>query len=98
LLDFTLAFCLEGTPLPDSDGDSIIDEEDNCPEITNEDQSDIDNNGIGDVCDIFSALNLNISKKDTSCPNKSNGSISLVLWRIIYIRQRFWEIMDTQKL
>jgi subtilisin-like proprotein convertase family protein len=76
LLDFTLAFCLEGTPLPNSDGDSIIDEEDNCPEITNEDQSDIDNNGIGDVCDIFSALNLNISKKDTSCANKSNGSIS----------------------
>ena len=76
LLDFTLAFCLEGTPLPNSDGDSIIDEEDNCPEITNEDQSDIDNNGIGDVCDIFSALNLSISKKDTSCANKSNGSIS----------------------
>jgi subtilisin-like proprotein convertase family protein len=76
LLDFTLAFCLEGTPQPNSDGDSINDDEDNCPEITNEDQSDIDNNGIGDVCDIFSAQNISISKKDTSCANKSNGTIS----------------------
>ena len=76
LLDFTLAFCLEGTPQPNSDGDSINDDEDNCPEITNEDQSDTDDNGIGDVCDIFSAQNISISKKDSSCPNKSNGTIS----------------------
>ncbi len=75
LVDFTLSFCLEGTPLPNSDNDSIVDALDNCPEISNEDQSDQDNNGIGDVCDIFSTLNISISKKDTSCSDRSNGSI-----------------------
>jgi hypothetical protein len=34
----------------DSDGDAIPDEFDNCIEIPNFDQSDIDANGIGDIC------------------------------------------------
>ena len=98
LLDFTLAFCLEGTPQPNSDGDSINDDEDNCPEITNEDQSDIDNNGIGDVCDIFSAQNISISKKDTSCANKSNGTISFSALADYLYRAEVSETTDTQKL
>jgi subtilisin-like proprotein convertase family protein len=75
LVGFELSICLEGTPMPNSDNDSIVDENDNCPEITNEDQSDVDNNGIGDVCDIFSAKNISIIKKDVTCPNQTNGSI-----------------------
>jgi uncharacterized repeat protein (TIGR01451 family) len=35
----------------DSDGDSILDTEDNCPFDANLDQSDIDGDNIGDVCD-----------------------------------------------
>ena len=35
----------------DTDGDSIIDSEDNCPEMANSDQLDSDGDGIGDVCD-----------------------------------------------
>ena len=35
----------------DSDSDGILDEFDNCPLEFNFDQSDIDNDGIGDVCD-----------------------------------------------
>ena len=77
LVDFTLGVCLEGIPKTNSDNDSIVDEQDNCPNITNENQSDIDNNGIGDVCDIFSAQNISITKKDSTCSDKSNGSISL---------------------
>ena len=77
LLDFSLKLCLEGILQVNSDNDSLVDEEDNCPEISNEDQADIDNNGIGDVCDIFSAQNISITKRDTSCPNKSNGNITL---------------------
>jgi hypothetical protein len=36
---------------PDSDGDGVIDEEDNCPLVPNADQSDADGNGRGDACD-----------------------------------------------
>ena len=37
--------------LPDSDGDGIPDENDNCPNDPNPDQKDNDLDGIGDVCD-----------------------------------------------
>ena len=35
----------------DRDGDTILDEDDNCPDVSNTNQSDIDGDGIGDVCD-----------------------------------------------
>jgi hypothetical protein len=35
----------------DSDGDGVLDLLDNCPFHVNEDQSDLNGNGIGDVCD-----------------------------------------------
>ena len=37
---------------PDQDEDGIWDDEDNCPERYNPDQSDVDGNGVGDVCDV----------------------------------------------
>jgi hypothetical protein len=36
---------------PDSDGDLVIDDHDNCVETVNPDQSDVDLDGLGDVCD-----------------------------------------------
>ena len=75
LLGFELSFCLEGSLEINSDNDSLNDDNDNCPEITNEDQADIDNNNIGDVCDIFSAQNLSLVKKDATCPNSDNGAL-----------------------
>ncbi|MFH1729817.1 MAG: SBBP repeat-containing protein [Pseudomonadota bacterium] len=35
----------------DSDNDGLIDEEDNCPYDSNEDQADYDEDGVGDLCD-----------------------------------------------
>jgi len=35
----------------DSDGDGLLDRDDNCPEISNVDQTDADTDGIGDACD-----------------------------------------------
>jgi hypothetical protein len=37
--------------LPDSDGDLIADQDDNCPNIPNPDQADSDGDGIGDICE-----------------------------------------------
>jgi hypothetical protein len=38
-------------PPPDADGDGVPDATDNCPDVTNTDQSDIDGDGLGDECD-----------------------------------------------
>jgi hypothetical protein len=35
----------------DQDGDGLCDDEDNCPTVFNPDQSDLDGDDIGDVCD-----------------------------------------------
>lgn len=37
--------------LKDSDGDSVLDENDNCPEMANTNQDNIDGDSQGDVCD-----------------------------------------------
>ena len=39
------------TAVIDTDVDGVLDYADNCPDTPNSDQSDINNNGIGDVCD-----------------------------------------------
>ena len=38
-------------PVVDKDGDTVDDEYDNCPTISNEDQADMDGDGAGDACD-----------------------------------------------
>ncbi len=77
LIDFRLEFCLLGAVLPNSDDDTLIDLVDNCPYITNPDQLDSNNNGIGDLCDLYAPENISISRKEISCPDKSNGEIQL---------------------
>lgn len=37
--------------IADTDGDGVADSSDNCPDDSNYDQSDYDNDGLGDICD-----------------------------------------------
>ena len=74
---FSIEMCLLGTPMPNSDEDSIVDDQDNCPNISNQDQLDSDGNGIGDICDIFSEQNILLSKSNSTCKFKNNGKIQI---------------------
>lgn len=53
-----------GGKYPDSDGDGIIDLEDNCPSTANADQTDSDGDNVGDVCDNC-PYNYNPDQKDS---------------------------------
>ena len=55
-----------GSPLPDTDGDGVCDDEDICP--LGNDNIDLNNNGIPDACD-----------EDIDCTNMLNGSIDVVV-------------------
>jgi hypothetical protein len=45
------AFPYDPSEWSDSDSDGVGDNSDNCPNVVNTDQSDTNNNGIGDACD-----------------------------------------------
>ena len=54
----------------DTDGDGIADKDDNCPRVSNPDQTDADTNGIGDACEDFDADGI-INSRD-NCPTVAN--------------------------
>ncbi|RXP46886.1 T9SS C-terminal target domain-containing protein [Lutibacter sp. HS1-25] len=57
----------------DSDNDGISDSIDNCVDTYNPDQADMDNDGIGDVCD-DSDLDGIVDSED-QCPNSTIGAV-----------------------
>jgi hypothetical protein len=73
-----------GDPIPSSDvdDDGVEDDLDNCPSTPNPDQTDSDNNGLGDACDAPSGSGGSNSSSDKdgdsindsvdNCPAKSN--------------------------
>ena len=65
--------CQESTqrPIPpDTDGDGVIDEIDNCPNMAYLDQADLDDDGMGDVCDT-DADNDGVDDKTISVDGKT---------------------------
>lgn len=59
----------------DTDNDGIPDGEDNCPETSNPNQEDTDNDGVGDVCDapdITDSDNDGIPDSEDNCPTIAN--------------------------
>lgn len=71
--------CSPNNPLNDKDGDKIIDEIDNCPFIANEDQSDIDNDGIGDECDDYNGPIISTSIQSNFVFDNYNYPIDIYL-------------------
>jgi len=64
------AVCLDPNDL-DTDQDGTRDTDDNCPEIENTDQSDIDQDGQGDICD-DDIDGDNIANEQDNCPEIPN--------------------------
>lgn len=69
--------CPEATPpLPDADNDGVFDAYDNCPNVANPDQANIDFDALGDACD--DSANLEDADLDgvldsiDNCPNDAN--------------------------
>ncbi|WP_179344418.1 thrombospondin type 3 repeat-containing protein [Winogradskyella ursingii] len=66
---WTLEIC--GSPEEDIDNDGLPNDADNCPEIANADQADLDGDGIGDVCDP-DIDGDGILNGDDNCPENAN--------------------------
>mgnify|MGYP001220428995 CR=1 FL=1 len=65
------------SPPTDSDGDGITNSRDNCPLVSNPNQSDSLGNGVGDACRAIAVTTLS-----------SSGLFSLIAMLIIYARRR----------
>jgi hypothetical protein len=90
----TITLTVEQPAAPDGDGDGIADAEDNCPDVANADQADIDDDGIGDACDENSyaptvstaAANANGNEGDTLATSGAfsdqDGNSSLTITKV----------------
>ncbi|OGQ30028.1 MAG: hypothetical protein A3B79_06750 [Deltaproteobacteria bacterium RIFCSPHIGHO2_02_FULL_50_15] len=56
----------------DTDGDGVVDPEDNCPEVSNVEQADFDEDNIGDACDDDVDGDGVVNEED-NCPLVVNG-------------------------
>ncbi|HJQ98687.1 MAG TPA: thrombospondin type 3 repeat-containing protein [Candidatus Polarisedimenticolaceae bacterium] len=59
-------------PLNDADGDGFCSNVDNCPSISNTDQSDLDHDGVGDPCDLCPVDPENDQDHDGRCESVDN--------------------------
>jgi hypothetical protein len=58
----------------DADGDGVLDSADNCPSVSNADQTDTDNDGIGDACDALTDSDDDgVADSSDNCPSVANA-------------------------
>jgi len=67
----------DGCELHDSDGDGVIDSIDNCVNVSNQNQSDIDGDGMGDLCDVDGDGSLGNPYQINDCQKLQNMSKNL---------------------
>jgi hypothetical protein len=71
-------YCFAGEAVPgDSDGDGILDDDDNCPDKENPMQEDLDSDGEGDICDPDIDNDAYLNEED-ACP-RSNPEDNIII-------------------
>lgn len=80
-VNFTDSECLS----TDSDQDSVPDGYDNCPDVANADQTDVDGNGYGDVCELSHipedrAMPLKFIALENNRPNPFNPATDFAFY------------------
>jgi hypothetical protein len=75
----TFAFVVTARARLDVDGDGVFDDGDNCPELVNPDQADLDADGFGDLCD--DDVDGDGTSADADCDDRDAGvSTTVVLY------------------